>query len=318
MRKNIRCAAVLLVGSCVTFGLTPAGARAQVPLPPPTDPAAAPPPVSPAGPPGNGAPTVRKDPSAARPPADAAPGGLKIEGSNATLRIGFLVQPAAEYQNQTASSNEAAQYFFLRRARLMLGITLGLSFELFAETDSPNLGKPSLPGQMLSSTVGTNIQDAFVTWKPFEELKVDAGMTLIPFSHNSVQGATTLYGWDYYAYSFQQNAGLGNYVWRTPACRCAGCCGSTSNTGPACTRASGSFPRRPWRCRRPTPRRARCPGWPPACSTTSSTRRTRFSTRAPTAAPSGCSRSGRASTSRTNTPPTRWTASSTGRSAATS
>jgi hypothetical protein len=206
MRKSTRCAAVSLLTVCATLWL-PSGAGAQTPPPPP---APAPPP-----PPANGPATVRADTTTPpAPPADPAPGGLRIEGSNATLRIGFLVQPASEYQTQAPGSTEAAQYFFLRRARLMLGITLGSSFELFAETDSPNLGKPSQPGQMLSNTVGTNIQDAFVTWKPLEQLKVDAGMMLIPFSHNSVQGATTLYGWDYYAYSFQQNAGLGNYVWR--------------------------------------------------------------------------------------------------------
>jgi hypothetical protein len=190
MRKSTRCGVVSRAALWATFMLAPLAGQALAQEQPPPPPAAT-----------------------AQAP-DPAPGGLQIQGSNASLRIGFLVQPASEYQSQAPGSGEAAQYFFLRRARLILGITLGSSFELFAETDSPNLGKPSQPGQMLSNTVGTNIQDAFVTWKPLEQLKVDAGMMLIPFSHNSVQGATTLYGWDYYAYSFQQNAGLGNYVWR--------------------------------------------------------------------------------------------------------
>jgi hypothetical protein len=168
---------------------------------------------------------ARGEAGTARPPADSAPGGLKIEGSNASLKLGFLVQPATEYQSQAPGSTEAAQYFFLRRARIILGITLGSQFELFAETDSPNLGKPSQPDQTMASTVGTNIQDAFITWKPLDEIKVDAGMMLIPFSHNSDQSAGTLYGWDYYAYAFQQNAGLGNYVWRDTGVQARGLIG---------------------------------------------------------------------------------------------
>jgi hypothetical protein len=37
---------------------------------------------------------------------------------------------------------------------------------------------------------------------------------LTPLSHNSLQGATTLYGWDYYAFSFLHSAGLTNYIGR--------------------------------------------------------------------------------------------------------
>jgi hypothetical protein len=215
MRRSIRSTALSVLA---TFLSLPVAAQAPAPAPAPSTPATTPTaPVQNAPPPGpgNAAATARTDPAATqRAPADPAPGGLRIDGPNASLRIGFLVQPATEYQSQTVGSSEAAQYFFLRRARLMLGITLGSSFELFAETDSPNLGKPSQPGQMLANTVGTNIQDAFVTWRPIEQFKIDAGMMLLPFLHNSVQSASTLLGWDYYAYSFQQNAGLGNYVWR--------------------------------------------------------------------------------------------------------
>jgi hypothetical protein len=212
MRKSIRSTALSVLA---TFLVLPAAAQAQAKVQP-TPATGATAQVQPSPPPGPGAPaaTARTEPVAQRAPADPAPGGLRIDGNNASLKLGFLVQPATEYQSQAVGSNEAAQYFFLRRARIMLGITLGSSFELFAETDSPNLGKPSQPGQMLANTVGTNIQDAFVTWKRFEQFKIDAGMMLLPFLHNSLQSASSLYGWDYYAYSFQQNAGLGGYVWR--------------------------------------------------------------------------------------------------------
>jgi hypothetical protein len=49
-----------------------------------------------------------------------------------------------------------------------------------------------------------NIQDAFVTYKPMGDmLKIDAGYMLPPLAHNAVQGATTLYMWDYFFYTFR-------------------------------------------------------------------------------------------------------------------
>jgi hypothetical protein len=58
------------------------------------------------------------------------------------------------------------------------------------------------------------MQDAFATWKPMDEFKLDTGMLLIPFSHNSLQSAAALYGWDYYFFSFQQSGGLTNSAGR--------------------------------------------------------------------------------------------------------
>ena len=51
------------------------------------------------------------------------------------------------------------------------------------------------------------IQDAFATLKPMGDmLKVDVGYMLPPLSHNAIQGAGTLYGWDYFAYTFARTA----------------------------------------------------------------------------------------------------------------
>jgi hypothetical protein len=151
------------------------------------------------------------------PPPPAPVGGLKIEGKDATIKFGFLAQPAFEYTDGSLASDIDTAGFFLRRARLMVGMTLGSSLEFFAETDSPNLGKrlgdAATPGGVAGS-VGVNMQDVFVTWKPLDEFKLDVGMLLMPLSHNGLQGATSLYGWDYFAYSFQQNTAMGSYVGR--------------------------------------------------------------------------------------------------------
>ena len=79
--------------------------------------------------------------------------------------------------------------------RLMAGLTVGSQIEFFADTDDPNVGRAN----NVAPSSGMVIQDAFGTWKPMDEFKLDGGEMLIPFTHNSVQGATTLYGLDYFA-----------------------------------------------------------------------------------------------------------------------
>ena len=175
--------------------------------PPPIDPGAAPAPTDVA--------------PAPAPPPPAAPGGLKIEGKDATVKLGFLAQPAYEYLNRTASQDEQFSTFFLRRARLLVSMTLGSQFELFYDTETANLGRGAgptpgagLPGGGLAATAGMTTQDVVATWKPMDEFKLDVGMMLIPLSHNGLQSAASLYGLDYYAFSFQQAGALLNYVGR--------------------------------------------------------------------------------------------------------
>ena len=78
-------------------------------------------------------------------PAPAAPGGLKIDGAGASIKLGFLLQPAYEFTNQSPTADEASQTFFLRRARLIVGMNLGSMFELFVETETANLGRGAGP-----------------------------------------------------------------------------------------------------------------------------------------------------------------------------
>jgi hypothetical protein len=153
------------------------------------------------------------------PPPAPALGGLKIEGTGVTLKLGILFQPAYEVASRIltfdangrpVAADKTLQHFFLRRMRLIAALNIGSNFEFFADTDSPNVGR----GTNVGPTSGMIIQDAFMTWKPMDEFKLDGGMMLIPFTHNSVQGATSLYAWDYFASSFNQNAGFGNNVGR--------------------------------------------------------------------------------------------------------
>jgi hypothetical protein len=170
------------------------------PLPPPPPP----PPVS--------EPAAPMPPPAPPPPPTPPPGPptVKIAGINATARVGFLLQPAFEsIGSPTAGSESMTNNLYLRRARFMVGLTLGDQLELFAETDSPNLGKNTGVG-----TPAQLLQDAFLTWKAMDEFKIDLGEMLVPFSHNSVQGASTLYGLEYFRYAFQQSTAFNNFAGR--------------------------------------------------------------------------------------------------------
>jgi hypothetical protein len=166
------------------------------------------------------------------PPAPAKPSPLafKIEVPKtetvpaSSIKIGLLLQPQfqmqqSRYGSATATLDGWKNDLYVRRTRLLLGGTLFGVFDYFVDTDFANLGL-STPGMttdaagMVTNTnakaaQGLNIQDAFITYKPMADLvKIDAGFMLPPLAHNAVQGATTLYAWDYFANSFRAN-GLG-------------------------------------------------------------------------------------------------------------
>jgi hypothetical protein len=208
----------LFSGFAVAALLYGGSAVAQPPPPPPppdTAPAGEPMPPPPPPPANEPSPVVAPTPPPPLPPPPAPAAGLptvKIAGVNATGRVGFLLQPAFETISGAASDSESmTNNLYLRRARFMLGLTLGEQFELFAETDSANLGKG---GTGVAATSPQLLQDAFMTWKPMDEFKIDLGEMLVPFSHNSVQGASTLYGLEYFRYTFQQSAAFGNLAGR--------------------------------------------------------------------------------------------------------
>jgi hypothetical protein len=138
---------------------------------------------------------------------------LKIEGPNGSIRFGMFLQPQFE-SAQVPTANGYANNLYLRRARVIIGGTLFDRIEYFMETDSPNLfkGATAAPamGQALKTTSTMVIQDMFGTFKAFGDmLKIDAGYTLPAGSHNSMQSAFTLFGWDYFAYTFNNNTAFG-------------------------------------------------------------------------------------------------------------
>lgn len=79
-------------------------------------------------------------------------------------------------------------------------ITKELSY--FIETDQPNIGRG---GNFSASTF---IQDVFLTYQFAPELEIDAGMTLVPLSQHTIEGAVGLNAIDYHAELIRFPAGL--------------------------------------------------------------------------------------------------------------
>ncbi len=210
----------MVFSSSIAFAQEPpqSPADAETPAAPPVEKAA------PTSAPVAGAPAQM--PSVSEPslvPPSASP--LRIDGPNGTsIRIGLLLQPQLQAVNNATLSGYSKN-LYLRRTRILLGGTLLSNIEFFVDTDYPNLfldnnaGTATAP-DFVKNTPGMNVQDAFVTFKALGDmLKVDAGYMLPPMAHNALQGAGTLYSFDYFSYTFQHlGAGIfgnsGNSVGR--------------------------------------------------------------------------------------------------------
>jgi hypothetical protein len=217
---SILLALMSYVSSGVANAQAPAGAPpAAPPGPPPSaEPAPmAPPPAETAPPPPvytPVTPAIGMAPPVPPPATGPIPSvsGLKIVIPNATIRLGIFLQPQFE-SAQIPTATGYANNLYLRRARFVAGGTIFDNVEWFLETDSPNLFKGATgpgTGAALKTTSTMLIQDLFGTYRVLGDmLKIDAGYTLPAASHNALQSAFTLFGWDYFAYTFQNTNSFG-------------------------------------------------------------------------------------------------------------
>jgi hypothetical protein len=153
---------------------------------------------------------------------------FKIETPNkSNVKVGLLFQPqfqasAPRFTTTTAAQNGLGYNLYIRRTRVLVGGSLfGGVLEYFFDTDFPNLflAQNVMTTDAMGATVttsakntpGMNIQDAFITYKALgDNLKIDVGYMLPPLAHNAVQGATTLYAWDYFFYAFRSGNVFGS------------------------------------------------------------------------------------------------------------
>jgi len=135
----------------------------------------------------------------------------KDEEEHRSLDVGLLAQAQMQVTKDGApDASSASTDFFLRRARIIVSgeVLKGLTF--FVDTDQPNFGKN---GKWDGAFI---VQDAFASYEVFRELNVDAGMMLIPFTHNGLEGAASLHALDYHTTLIHYPPGVG------PAFRDAG------------------------------------------------------------------------------------------------
>ena len=241
-RTASTCSAAVLFAMAISgraAAQTPPEAPPGVAVPQPEAPPPAPPPPPPPAPPPPAPPPPAPMALAAAAPAPAAPASgyvlsppaqspLKIESPNgSSIRLGLLLQP--QFQSvSSATLNGYSNDLYIRRTRILLGGTLLGVFEYFVDTDFPNLflTEPpmmGMPDPGTKATPGMNIQDAIGTWKAYGDMiKVDVGYMLPPLAHNAVQGATTLYSWDYFTYTFQSGVAAPFNASASPVGRDAG------------------------------------------------------------------------------------------------
>jgi hypothetical protein len=133
-----------------------------------------------------------------------APAPLKLENADASLRLGVLFQPQYEMAGSPTLSG-VSHNLFVRRVRFLVAVTLFKNIDFFMDTDYADLFKGA-QDTGVKNTPGLNVQDAFGTVKAIgDSLKVDVGYMLPPSTHNALQGAGTLYSWDYFSNSFRNS-----------------------------------------------------------------------------------------------------------------
>lgn len=143
----------------------------------------------------------------------AAQWQIDTKDGQASIKFGFLAQPQLETLT-TADGNNTSTNLFLRRFRILFGGKVSDKWQFFFETDSPNLGKGDTAASAAKNAGNVYIQDAFVTYNHSDVFKVDAGMLLLPLSHNHEQSAATLLPVDYGAYTFVESGPLDERVGR--------------------------------------------------------------------------------------------------------
>jgi hypothetical protein len=129
---------------------------------------------------------------------------LQIKNEDVTIKFGIQGQFWADWTQDatapSAGSQGYAQNFYLLRARLMMGGTIGNNISFFFQTDDPKLGlSPSSTAATKTLTTGNAtspgflIQDAFVEYKVNDQLQLAGGEMLVPLSRQSLQSTLSYY-----------------------------------------------------------------------------------------------------------------------------
>ena len=153
----------------------------------------------------------------------AAPASAQLQWTSKDEKMNFKIGLLGQMQGEmvdVAGTDDTATNLFFRRARLLMGFTLGEKLSVFFETDSPNLGKSNNAGVKDSGDIF--IQDFAVTYKFSPQFMLDGGMLLVEPSYNHNQSAATLLATDYGPYSFVESGPMTERVGRDYGLRARG------------------------------------------------------------------------------------------------
>ena len=140
-------------------------------------------------------------------PAEAARAQVMVRaGDSVEFRLGFLVQPSADFV-QDPVSRGYSENFFLRRVRLIAAGSLAPDVSFFFETEDSRLGSAGTSGAK-NVNGGFLVLDAFGEWRISgdDRLILDMGKLVIPFTRNTLQGTSTPLSLDAGTFTFQQSA----------------------------------------------------------------------------------------------------------------
>jgi hypothetical protein len=128
---------------------------------------------------------------------------IKSPDGTSSIKFGVLGQFQAESLT-TPDGKDTSKDLYLRRFRILFGGNITEKLSFFVDTESPNLGKVgnSAAGATAKNAGDAFLSDAFGTYTISDELKIDAGMMLLPLSHHAEQSAASLLGIDYGPYTF--------------------------------------------------------------------------------------------------------------------
>ena len=115
------------------------------------------------------------------------------ESKDASTTVKFLLQIQSQAEQDATNNRQGwAGDFFVRRARILLFGNVTPFVNYFVETDEPDYGKRG------NTNPSFFIQDAYITLHLYRnDVKLDTGMLLLPFSHNGRQAASSLLPVDY-------------------------------------------------------------------------------------------------------------------------
>jgi hypothetical protein len=158
----------------------------------------------------NAEPIPNEQPAPA-PAKAAAPPQLKIEAPNGTsIRFGVLWQGQLEAKGNSAN-DDLSRNLFVRRFALLIGGTVLKDFEYFFDSDFANLFKAPTGDQPVKNGPVFQTKDAFATYRAWgDKLKIDGGLMLPPGTHNFLQGAGSLNGWDFFLNTYRFSTAFGS------------------------------------------------------------------------------------------------------------